>query len=158
MISSLFVEENHGGPTRVIDSWELTACITRDTELVFTLGEKCLRKENSAGILIFPFYLFIHNKRTQDLIAYGWMWLEQKVRESNLGNIVGRVSGPSSQLDQRNVKCCSDCTSYDARGPNQNGWQLGAHVVFCALMLIWASQTCLWARIFPKMNGLFWIQ
>lgn len=80
MISSLFVEENHGGPTRVIDSWELTAYITRDTELVFTLGEKCLRKENSAGILIFPFYLFIQNKRTQDLIAYGWMWLEQSQR------------------------------------------------------------------------------
>lgn len=78
MISSLFVEENHGGPTRVIDSWELTAYITRDTELVFTLGEKCLRKENSAGMapphfsLLF-IYLFIQNKRTQDLIAYGWM-------------------------------------------------------------------------------------
>ncbi|KAJ6924416.1 hypothetical protein NC652_017645 [Populus alba x Populus x berolinensis] len=75
MISSSFVVENHGGPTRVIDSWELTAYITRDRVSIHT-REKCLRKENSA---------------------------EQKVRESNLGNIVGRVSGPSSQLDQRNV-------------------------------------------------------
>lgn len=108
MVSSLFVEENHGGPTRVIDSWELTACITRDT-VSFHAWRKVPSKRKFGWYLHFSLlfiYLFIQNKRTQDLIAYGWMWLEQKVRESNLGNIVGRVSGPSSQLDQRNVKCC----------------------------------------------------
>ncbi|KAL3586840.1 hypothetical protein D5086_013707 [Populus alba] len=113
MISSSFVVENHGGPTRVIDSWELTAYITRDRVSIHT-REKCLRKENSAEYLVPP---------------HSW------------------IRGTSSAAK----------IVLDASGPNQDGWQLGAHVVFCALMLIWASQTCLWARIFPKMNGLFWI-
>lgn len=49
MISSSFVVENHGGPTRVLDSWELTAYITRDRVSIHT-REKCHRKENSAGM------------------------------------------------------------------------------------------------------------